>query len=119
MVSLGLGVHMMLIRLLRKGNRGLISSRTAILGIAALSLLVARTLPPHLPHLCSGVAVTSHADQNHRPCFDHQDLQWGTSPVAVLLTPPPIASPHLTATTSSIVEIAKDGWHFNRPPPIS
>lgn len=110
---------MALIRLLRKSNCGLVSYRAAIMCVAALSVLLARSAPPSLPHFYLGSAVHSLAEHDHRLCFDHEGFQWGTSPSTTLTTPPPVASPHLITTAAPFVEIVRDGWHFNRPPPIS
>src|ERR1019366_5351831 len=107
---------MSLVRPLRKSICGLVSYRAAIMCVAALSVLLARSAPPNLPHICLDSAVPSLADHDHRQCFDHEGFQTGTSPSATLLTPLPVASPHLITTAAPVVEIVRDGWHFNRPP---
>jgi len=110
---------MSLVRPIRKSSRGLVSYRVLIMCVAALSLLLARSAPPSLPHISLSLAVNSQADHDHRQCFDHQDFQWGTSPSIAQTAPPPVASPQLTAAAAPFVEIVMDGWHYNRPPPIS
>jgi hypothetical protein len=110
---------MALVRRLRKGIWGLALYRAGLVCIAALSVLLARSAPPSLPHLYFDGTVNSLADHDHRQCFDHQDFQWGTSPSIAQTAPPPVASPHLTAAAAPFVEIVMDGWHYNRPPPIS
>lgn len=87
--------------------------------VAALSVLLARSAPPSLPHIYFGSAVNSRADHDHRQCFDHEGFQWGTSLTATLIAPPPVASHHLFPAVAAFVEVVMDGWHYNRPPPIS
>jgi len=108
-----------LIRFLRKSKRGLFSYRAAIMCVAFLSFLLVRSTPPSLPHINLGLTVHSIPDHGHRMSFDHQDFQWGDSPAATRPAPPPVASAHLTTAAAPFVEIERDGWHFNRPPPIS
>ena len=110
---------MALVRRIRKSIRGLVSRRGAIMCAAVLSILLARSAPPGLPHISLRLAVNSHADHDHRQCFDHEDSQCGTSPSATLTIPPPVVSPHPARTFEPFVEIVTDGWHYNRPPPIS
>jgi hypothetical protein len=110
---------MSLVRPIRKSSRGLVSYRVLIMCVAALSLLLARSAPPSLPHISLSLAVNSQADHDHRQCFDHEDSQWATSPRTSLTTPPPVVSPHPTPTAEPFVEIVTGGWHYNRPPPIS
>jgi len=110
---------MALVRRIRKSLRALVSRRGAIMCAAGLSILLARSAPPSFPHISLRLAVNSHADHDHRQCFDHEDSQWGTSPSATLTIPPTVVSPHPTRTFEPFVEIVTDGWHYNRPPPIS
>ncbi len=109
---------MSLVRPNRKSSRGLASCRVLIMCVAVLSLLSVRFAPPSLPHISTGLAAHSQADHGHRPCFDHEDSQWATAPNPVLNTPPPAESPHANPTAEPFIEIATDGWHYNRPPPI-
>jgi hypothetical protein len=110
---------MSLVRPIRKSSRGLVSYRVLIMCIAALSLLSVRIAPPSIPHISTGLAVNSAGDHDHRLCFDHEDSQGATTPSIALNTPPPVVSPHSTASVEPSVAIATDGWHYNRPPPIS
>ena len=110
---------MSLVRPIRKSSRGLVSFRVLIMCVAALSLLLVRIVPPSLPHISTGLAVNSQADHGHRPCFDNEDSQWVTTPSIALNTPPPVVSPHPTASVEPSVAVVTDGWHYNRPPPIS
>jgi hypothetical protein len=110
---------MSLVRPIRKGSRGLVSYRVLIMCIAALSLLSVRIAPPALPHISTGLAVNSPANHDHRLCFDHEDSQWATCPSVLLVTPPPAVALHLTQSVKPSFEIMKEGWHYNRPPPIS
>jgi|ERR1700677_2543428 hypothetical protein len=110
---------MSLLRPIWKSSRGLVSYRVLIMCIAALSLLSVRIAPPDLPHISTGLAVNSPADHNHRLYFDHQDSQWATCPSILLTTPAPVVSPHPSHSVEPSFEIAKEGWHYNRPPPIS
>ena len=110
---------MSLLRPIWKSSRGLVSYRVLIMCIAALSLLSVRIAPPDLPHISTGLAVNSPADHNHRLYFDHQDSQWATCPSILLTTPAPVVSPHPSHSVEPSFEIAKEGRHYNRPPPIS
>jgi hypothetical protein len=110
---------MSLVRPIRKSSRGLVSYRVLIMCIAALSLLSVRIAPPSLPHISTGLAVNSLADHDHRLCFDHEDSQCATTPSITLNTPPPVVSPYPTHSVEPSFEIVKEGWHYNRPPPIS
>jgi hypothetical protein len=110
---------MSLVRLIRKSSRGLVPFRVLIMCVAALSLLLVRIAPPGLPHISTGLTVNSPAGHDHRLCFDHEDSQWATTPSFALNSPPPAASPHPTASVEPSVAIVTDGWHYNRPPPIS
>ena len=110
---------MSLVRPLRKSICGLVCIRAAIMCVAALRVLLARGIPPSLPHFYPGSIVHSLAEHGHRQCFDNEAFQWGNSPSATLTTPPPVASPHLIVTAAPVVGIVRDGWHFNRPPPVS
>jgi hypothetical protein len=110
---------MSLVRPIRKSSCGLISYRVLIMCIAALSLLSVRMAPPSLPHISTGLAVNSPADHDHRLCFDHEDSQWATTPSIAVNAPPPVVSRHPTPSVEPSLEIVKEGWHYNRPPPIS
>ena len=109
---------MTLVRRVRESIRGLVLRRGAITCVAVLSILLARSAPPSFPHSSLRLAVHSDADHDHRQCFDHEDSQVGNSPSATL-TIPPVVSPQATRTFEPFVEIVTDGWHYNRPPPIS
>src|ERR1017187_1854226 len=110
---------MSLVRPSRKRRRGLVSYPVLIMCVAALSLLSVRIAPPSLPHVSTGLAVNSQADHDHRLCFDHEDSQWATTPSIALNAPPQVVSPHPTHRVEPSFEIVKEGWHYNRPPPIS
>src|ERR1019366_2956695 len=110
---------MSLVRPIRKSSGGLVPFCVLIMCVAALSLVLVRIVPPSLPHISTGLAVNSQADHGHRPCFDHEDSQWATTPSIALNTPPPVVSPHPTASVEPSVAVVTDGWHYNRPPPIS
>ena len=109
---------MSLVRPIRKSSSSLVSYRAAIMCVATLTILLARSAPPSFPNISLSLAVTSHADHDHRQCFDHEDPQWVVSPSSSLITPPHVASAHLTPTDKPLVEVVTDGWHYNRPPPI-
>jgi len=110
---------MSLVLPIRKSRYGLISYRVAIMCVAALSFLLARNAPPSFPHTSISLTISSHADHDPKPCFDHDDSQWALPPSAALGAPPPVMSAHLTPTVEPFVEIVTDGLHYNRPPPIS
>lgn len=104
---------------IRKSIRGLISCRAAIICVAALSVLWARNVPPPLPNSSLNLVFHSFADHDQRQCFDHEGSQWATAPSTPLATPPPVISFSLIHTAETVVEFVADGWHYNRPPPIS
>ena len=110
---------MSLVRPIRKSSRGLVSYRVLIMCVAALSLLSVRIAPPSLPHISTGLTVNSPAGHDHRLCFEHEDSQWATTPSIALNAPPPAVSPHSTDSVEPSFEIVKEGWYYNRPPPIS
>ncbi|MGA9157073.1 MAG: hypothetical protein WB249_09800 [Candidatus Sulfotelmatobacter sp.] len=108
---------MSLVRLIRKSSRGFFSYRAAIMCVAALGIFWGRIAPPSFSH--ASVTATTRADHDHRHCFDHEDSQWAATPGAALHAPPPVVSPQPIHASESLVELVTDGWHFNRPPPIS
>ena len=75
--------------------------------------------PPSFRQTSLSLAFDSHADLTHRQCFDREDSQWVTSPSVYADWSAPGFSPHPTHTPELFVEIVTDGWHYNRPPPIS
>jgi len=105
-------------RRIRTSSHSSISYRAAIMCIAALSVLWARSAPPDLPHSSLGLAFHSFGDHDHRQCFDHETAQWATPPSSPLTTLPPVASSHSIHTADILVEFVADGWHYNRPPPV-
>lgn len=114
-------------RPVRKSTCGLVSYRAAIMCVAILIVLVARIAPPGFPdtpppsfrNTSLSLAFGSHADLAHRQCFDREDSPWVTSPSIYADWSTPVFSPHPTHTPELFVEIVTDGWHYNRPPPIS
>ena len=109
---------MSLVRPTRKRSHGLVLHRVVIVCVAALSILLARSASSSFQHIPLSLTVSSHADHDHRQCFDHEDSQWATA-ASTLLSTPPLASVQLTRTAEPFVEIVTDGLHYNRPPPIS
>jgi hypothetical protein len=110
---------MSLVRPIRNSSRGLVSYRALVLCIAVLGLLSVRIAPPSLPHISTGLAANSLADHGHRLSFDHDDSQWATTASIALNEPPPAVSPYATDRVEPAFEIVKEGWHYNRPPPLS
>lgn len=110
---------MSLVGPIRKRCRSLVSYRAGIMCVATLTILLARSAPPSFPNISLSLDVTSHADHDHRQCFDHEDPQWAISPSASLTIPPPVVSAHPAPTDKPLVEVVTDGLHYNRPPPIS
>jgi len=101
---------------LRRSNRGSVSYRVAILCVAALNLLLARSAPPSFPHMCRGISGHAHANDDHRQRFDNEKLQWG--PGATLIARLTVVSQPPISTAPHIGKIVADGWQHNRPPPI-
>ncbi len=104
---------------LRKSSRGLISGRVVLVCVAALSIFLARNAPVILPHIFSTPAVNSLAAHEHRFCFDHEGLQWGHFARSMAMAPPTASSPHLVYSVAVSIEFVTEGWHYNRPPPIT
>src|ERR1700684_1859952 len=94
------------------------SYRALIVCVAALSILWAPSIPAHFRHSSHSLAVHT-ADHDHRPCFDHEDSQLASAPSGPRIAPPPAASSHPVYAVVTFVELENDGWHYNRPPPIS
>ena len=113
------GVHMWLVELLRKSKCELFYYRAAIMCVATLSVLLVRSAPPSLPEISLGITVHSFPDHQYRLSFDQQDFQWWARADATQPSPPPVVAPHLSATAPPFLEIERNGWHFNRPPPVS
>lgn len=110
---------MSLVRPTRESIRGAMSYRALVMCVAALSLLWARSAPPNLPHGPLNLAFHSLADHDHRPCFDHEDPQWVTAPCTPLAAPPLVVSSCSIHASATLIEFVTDGWHYNRPPPVS
>jgi len=109
---------MWLYRPLRKSIHALVLLRAAIVLGAALGVLSARCSTPSLPHLTFGIAASSDTPA-HRQLFDHKDSHWGIPFIRTLIIPLPLAAPHPINIGAPPVEFVTDGWHYNRPPPIS
>jgi hypothetical protein len=86
-------------------------------GIAVLTILVARCMPPPPPHTYSEKSFHD-ADRDQRQYFEHEKVQWLNSPDAAAIIPPPAMPSHLQAGAATAFGIVMDGWHYNRPPPI-
>jgi hypothetical protein len=86
--------------------------------IAALSLLWARNAAAGVSHSSLSSAFHALSDHDHRLCFDHEDPQWPTAPSTALAEPSPIVSSQPSPNVELPVEFVRDGWHFNRPPPV-
>jgi hypothetical protein len=118
---------MSLIRPIRKGIGGLVSYRTVVMCVAALSILLARSAPPSFPHISSpsfqltslSLAFDTHSTSDHRRCFDREDPQGVTSASTTPSTPPLVFFPPPAPTSDPLLEFVTDGLHYNRPPPIS
>lgn len=110
---------MSLVPHIREGSRGLISWRVAIMCVATLAVLLARSDPPSFPNISLSPAVTSHADHDHRQSLEHQNPEWVISPLCSLTAALPVAPAHHDSNDGSLVEVVTDGWHYNRPPPIN
>lgn len=98
---------------------GLITYRAAIMCVAALSMLWARSAPTHFAHSSRSLTFHTAADHDHRQCFDHEDSQLASAPSGPRIAPPPAVSSHAIYALATFVEFENDGWHYNRPPPIN
>jgi hypothetical protein len=106
------------VRLLWKSSGGRISLRP-LLVCAAIGFLLARGVPPSLRQLIPGLVASSLAGNDHKQCFDHDDFQWLSSPSAAPTALQPFASSAPAVVPEPHLEVATDGWHYNRPPPVS
>jgi hypothetical protein len=107
---------MPLLRFSWKSRREFVSFRAVVMCIATLGLL-ARCAPPDVQQVFHGSVVNSQADHGHKPCFDHEDYQWLSSPSAHLIAPAAVESPQPVLAATLNIESVTDGWHYNRPPP--
>jgi len=94
------------------------SQRAAIMCVAALSFLWARTSPPSLPDVSPMAGFHLRVDHGHRLTFNHENSQWAAAPSAPSLTPPPVAAAQFSHGADTLIQFVTDGWHYNRPPPI-
>jgi hypothetical protein len=101
-----------------KSMCGLMRFRTAIMCVAALSMLWARSVATHFPHSSHSFAVHTAGDHDHRQLFDHEDSQLASAPASPRLAPPPAISSQAIYAVATFVEFENGGWHYNRPPPI-
>ena len=108
-----------LIRTARKSKRGFDFYRAAVMCVVVVSVLWARITPPSLPHSYSSSSFHSLADHDHRQSFAHEDSPWTIAPGSMSGTPIAITSPAPISAATHFVEIVTDGWHYNRPPPLS
>jgi hypothetical protein len=109
-----------LIRRIRKISSGLAWYRAAIICVAALGILSARSAPPSFPHIAFSSAVHSRADHDHRQQYlAHEEFQWATFSSTTLTAPPLVVSPPPVRPDECFLEIVMGGWHYNRPPPTS
>jgi hypothetical protein len=108
---------MSFLRLFRKGSGGLISYRTAVMCVATFGIFCGSVTPPNFSH--ASVNVSTRADHDRRHCFDHEDSRWAAAPSRALNAPPPVVSSEPVCTSEFLLDLVTDGWHYNRPPPIS
>ena len=108
---------MSLVRLIRKSSRGFFSYHAAVMCVAALGIFWGRIAPPSFPQ--ASVNLSTHADHDRRHCFDHEDSQWAAAPSRALNAPLPVVSSEPVRTSEFLLDLLTDGWHYNRPPPIS
>jgi hypothetical protein len=97
----------------------LITYRAAIMCVAALSMLWARSAPTHFAYSSHSLTFQTAADHDHRQCFDHEDSQLASAPSGPQIFSPPAVSSRAIYAAASFVEFENDGWHYNRPPPIN
>jgi len=105
----------------RRGRLGTIWVQTILAPAVLFTLLVARNAPPvfsQAPSLHHS-AISAGANQNHRPHFESDGLQWGVVVAGFLPFPPPADSAHLVPTSHLSSTLQTKGFHYNRPPPAS
>ncbi len=107
---------MSIVQLLRNNVSGL--NRLTTVCVAALSILLARGLPPTELHLNAGSALHSFSNHDHRQCLDHDASEWEAFCGTKVRVPPPVAAHDPVPTVAPCVDLLTDGWHFNRPPPL-
>lgn len=109
---------MSLVRPIRKSRLGFFSYRVIIVSVVVLCGLMARYAPPRFAGTTGHSSVRSHPSLSHRQCFDHENSDWMAPPSAMSAIPCWDESHHAIRRAESFVENVKDGWHYNRPPPI-
>lgn len=103
------------------------TSLYAVLGIAALALLVARNIPPEFSKIASlqqsatsSVSLVSAVStHDQRPRFDCSGLQWSSPVNRFLPLPPAATSSHLRPPSQIFPALHVKGPHCNRPPPVA
>ncbi len=93
--------------------------RVALVPVALLALLSARSLAPAFPQAPSihaAVSGVSHHDQ--RPRFDNDGRQCCPPNDTVMLSPPEPTRASMTLATALAIPFPTEGAHYNRPPPI-
>lgn len=105
--------------ILRRLYRSVAGHRGALVCAVVLTAFLARGTPLNLlpgPH---GAAAHFLANQNHRPCFDHNDSQWLGCPSVPPSVPLLTVSSCPVFYSSPYLESVVDGWHRDRSPPLS
>lgn len=90
----------------------------AVLCVAALFALLSRYVLPSFASTSIRPSISVHAHGVHRQFFDHEGDAWVAAPGAMPAGPLPVASPRLYGRIESIIENVRNGWHYNRPPPV-
>lgn len=103
-----------------EGSGSLVLGRRILLCAALLFLLFTRSTPPNFPRTSfRQAAITCDPHHEQRPCFDHETLEWGTATRVLLWPPPRLESFHPAPATDPLLTFQEEGFHYNRPPPIS
>jgi hypothetical protein len=103
-----------------ESGNGLVLGRRILLCAALLFLLFARSTPPKFPRM-SFRQPAMQCDPHHeqRPCFDHETFEWGIATSAPLWPPLRLESFHTAPAKDPLLVFHEEGFHYNRPPPIS
>lgn len=107
--------------------RGIGSGRTktraawvALLCVAILPLLAARSVPPIFKPVSSSHSAV-HVVDNHdqRPRFECARIHWSTPSAEFQFNVPAVETLHASASAQPLPFLTPQGSHYNRPPPLS
>ena len=109
---------MLFVRNVRKINGRLVLCRAVVICTIVLALLLARNFPPSCPQAFSRTTVNHRLQQDHRQCFDPEDIQWIKPATTASYDLAPAGSDRLAYASKPFPELPSHGLYYNRPPPL-